>query len=505
MGGEVILVGRSEDRKSGGPEVRWTSFRASGLGVAVVLAIVLAAAATLAAQPAGWQRQVDKIFAEWDKKDSPGCAVALFKDGKILYERGYGMADLEHTVPITPDTVFYAGSVSKQFTAFAAALAIQQGLLAPDDSIRKYLPELPSYADAITVRHLVHHTSGLRDFYTLLSIAGRRQDALFDNASILRFAARQKALNFPPGSDYLYSNTGYTLLAIVVSRAAKTTFGEYTDAHIFKPLGMSASHFGDRADRLVRNRAYGYAWGSRGEPRLDTPGGERVGAGGLFTTVRDLLRWDENFYSGRVGGQALLDLVQTPGALNGGKPLTYAWGLQIGSYRGLRIVEHAGGLGGYRAHLIRFPLQHVSVATLCNVSSIIPGSLARQAADVVITDFREPRPAQPRPDAPGRGGQSATTPSTVSAPAAGSLEAFAGTYASDEIDATFRITVRDGRLHLLRDDDNEPLPLQAAGDGLFRTQGMTIAFERGSSGRVDELTVDAGRVRGIRFERRKDP
>ena len=476
-------------------------------GSAAVLLILFAGAPARPLQPAGWQRQVDTIFAEWDKRDSPGCAVALFKDGKILYERGYGMADLEHNVAITPDTVFYAGSVSKQFTAFAAALAIQQGLIAPDDSIRKHLPELPSYADAITIRHLVHHTSGLRDFYTLLSIAGRRQDALFDNPSILRLSARQKALNFSPGSEYLYSNTGYTLLAIIVGRAAKTTFGEYTEAQIFKPLGMSASHFGDRADRLVRNRAYGYTWGARGEPRLDTPGGERVGAGGLYTTVRDLLRWDENFYTGRVGGRALLDLVQTPGALNGGKALTYAWGLEIGTYRGLPIVEHSGGLGGYRAHLIRFPQQHFTIATLCNVGSITPATLARQASDIAIApQFPDPTPPHTRAEGSGRGGQAATPPTTTAAaPFPGSLEGLAGTYVSDEIDATFRITLTAGRLWLLREDDNGPAPLQAAGEGLFRARGMTIQFTRGSSGGVDELIVDAGRVRGIQFQRRKDP
>jgi CubicO group peptidase (beta-lactamase class C family) len=471
---------------------------------AAALTTMLAGGGAPAAQaPAGWQRQVDKLFADWDRRDSPGCAVALYKDGKILYERGYGMADLEHRVAITPDTVFYAGSVSKQFTAFAAALVIQQGLVGLNDPIRKHLPELRPSADAITVRHLVHHTSGLRDFYTLLSIAGRRQDSLFDNPSILRLAARQHGLNFPPGRDYLYSNTGYALLAIIISRATGMTFGEFTEAQIFKPLGMTASHFGDRADRLVRNRAYGYAWGSRGEPRLDTPGGERVGAGGLFTTVRDLLRWDENFYTARVGGRALLDQVQTPGALETGKSLTYAWGLEVGAYRGLRTVEHAGSLGGYRAHLIRFPERHFSIATLCNLGSITPGPLARQTADIVIASrFPEPKPSGARGAGPGRGGQPSAPPATTSVSAPGSLEDLAGTYVSDEIDATFRITVRDGRVLLQRDEEDASSALQPAGDGRFWHRAMTIRFMRGSSGKVDALVVDAGRVRDIRFERR---
>jgi CubicO group peptidase (beta-lactamase class C family) len=468
---------------------------------ASTLAICLSAGAATAVQPVAWQRQVDGIFAEWNRQDSPGCALALYKDGRILYEHGYGIADLEHGIAITPETVFYAGSVSKQFTAFAAALAIQKGLLALDDSIRKHLPELPAYAEAITVRHLVHHTSGLRDFYTLLSIAGRRQDTLFDNASILRIAARQEALNFAPGEDYLYSNTGYTLLAIIVSRASKSPFGVFADTNMFKPLGMSVSHFGDDASRLVRNRAYGYSWGPRGEPRLDTPGGERVGAGGLFTSVRDLLLWDENFYSARVGGKALIDQVQTPGALASGKPLTYGWGLEIGRYRGQRIVEHGGSLGGYRAHLLRFPEQHFSVATLCNLASITPGSLARRVADIVLADrFAEPKPpAQPSAGS-GRGGPAAP-PAAVVPGAPGALPDFVGVYLSDEIDATFIVTNKDGQLLLRRDEDNEPSTMQPTTADQFRFRNMTIRFTRGQDGKVDALLVDAGRVRDIRFRR----
>src|SRR2546427_2148786 len=363
-------------------------------------AIVVAWAAIVVAEPRALQNDanpaIDRVFAPWDHRDSPGCALALYKDGRIVYERGYGMADLEHDVPIAPETVFYVGSLSKQFTAFAAALAIQQGRLAIDDSIRKYLPELPDYAASITVRHLIHHTSGLRDFYTLLAIAGRRQDALFDNPAVLRIAARQQRLNFQPGDDYLYSNTGYALLATIVGRATGTSFGAFADANIFKPLGMTVTHVHDDESRLVRGRAYGYMRTAGGEVRLDTPSGERVGAGGVFTNVRDLRHWDDNFYDGRVGGRALIAQMQTPGALNSGKPLTYAWGLEIGTYRGLAIVEHGGSLGGDRAHLMRFPDQHFTVACLCNLSSIVPAGLTRPVAGLALADpFTQPKPAAP--------------------------------------------------------------------------------------------------------------
>ena len=445
---------------------------------------------------------IDRVFATYDRTDSPGCALAVFRNGAIAYERGYGMADLEHDVPIAPDTVFYIGSVSKQFTAFAAARAIQQGLLAADDSIRKYLPELPDYAQWITVRHLVHHTSGLRDFYTLLAIAGRRQDELFDNAAVLRAAARQKNLNFPPGSDYLYSNTGYALLATIVGRAAGSSFGAFVDANIFKPLGMTSSHVHDDESRLVKRRAYGYTQSATGELRLDTPAGERVGAGGVFTTVRDLLRWDENFYDARVGGRALIDRIQVPGALADGTPLTYAWGLQIATYRGQPIVEHGGSLGGYRAHLIRFPAQHVSIASLCNLAAITPATLARQVADVVLADrLTEPKPAAAATPQGARGsaGRDDAGPAVAGSAA---LFDYTGAYYSDEIDATFTVTAKDGHLLLRRDPDADAAPLQLTAPNQFRFRGMTVRFTRAASGIVEGLVVDAGRVRDIRFVKR---
>jgi CubicO group peptidase (beta-lactamase class C family) len=465
---------------------------------AAAAALLVAAGAQVAARapqrPA--DAAIDRVFAAWDRRDSPGCALGVFKDGRIAYEHGYGMADLEHDVPIAPETVFYVGSVSKQFTAFAAALAIQQGRLSLDDSVRKRLPELPEYAQAIMVRHLIHHTSGLRDFYTLLSIAGRRQDDLFDNDAVLRLAARQAHLNFPPGSDYLYSNTGYALLATTIARATGTPFGAFVDANIFKPLDMSSSHVHDDDGRLVKGRAFGYTRSAGGDLRLDSPRGERVGAGGVFTTVRDLQKWDENFYDGRVGGRALIDRVQTPAALNDGKPLTYAWGLEVGAYRGQRIVEHGGSLGGYRAHLIRFADQHLSVACLCNLASIAPAALARQVADVVLGD-RLTMPSPPAASgAAGGGGGAAGRGASRQTAAARPLSDYVGVYYSDELDATMTVIEQNGHLVCRRDTDTEAAAMQPTAPDQFRFRAMTVRFASGA------LLVDAGRVRDIRFTRR---
>lgn len=499
-----LVIRHTEDGRLYMDEEGWAVLRkrrrrhasaAAIIALALMLALLLFGRTAHAQAPV--RADIDAIFTDWNRPTGPGCALGVYRDGKVAYERGYGSADLEHDVPITPATVFYVGSLSKQFTGMAAALAISKGQLSADDSIRKWLPELPAYADSITVRQLAHHTSGLRDYNTLLGIAGRRGDEAYDNLTVLRIAAKQKALNFQPGTEYLYSNTGYTLLATIVERATKTPFAAFADANIFKPLGMTETHFHTDAARLVRGRAMAYQPGPTGTFRLDTPSNERAGAGGVYTTVRELLRWDENFYTAQVGGRAVIDQLQSSGTSTNGKVLNYGWGLQLGTYRGLRIVEHGGALGGYRAHLIRFPEQHTSVAALCNIPNG-PGSLARQVADIMLADrFTQPRPAPVPPTAPGAppaAPASATADPTV-------LSEYAGRYAGDEIDAVFTIAVKDRALTLQRETDATPAVLAAAtSPDSFRAAGFTIRFER-TGGKVTALLVDAGRVRDIRFTR----
>ena len=442
------------------------------------------------------QRAIDRIFAQWAHTTSPGCAVGVFKDGGMAFARGYGMASLEHDVPITPDAVFYAGSVSKQFTAAAAALAIAQGKLRYEDSIRKYLPELPAHADAVRVRHLVHHTSGLRDYNTLLAIAGRRDEDAWDNRAVLQITARQRALNFEPGSEYLYSNTGYTLLATIVERATATPFATYADGQIFAPLGMTNSHFHTDARRLVKHRALGY--GGRGSTwTLDTPINERAGAGGLYTTIPDLLKWDENFYTGTVGGADLIARLQTRGTLNDGRPQSYAWGLQIGEYGGVPIVEHSGSLGGYRAHLFRVPSAHTSVALLCNTATAATSQLVRQVAGVVLGGrFAAAKPAP--------GGVTGSIPGRVpDSTTAAVNRGYVGTFYSDELNATFTVTARGDELLMQRETDVAPSAMQMSGPvDQFTFRGYTVTFVRDAAATVTGFTVDAGRVRGIAFARK---
>jgi CubicO group peptidase (beta-lactamase class C family) len=328
--------------------------------------------------------RVDELFAPWNKPDSPGCALGIVRDGRIIYSRGYGMADLEHDVPITPASVFYVGSLSKQFTAMAVALLVQQGTLGLDDDIHKYLPELPSYEKAITIRHLIHHTSGLPEYMPLLAQAGWRPDAPFGNQDVLEIVSREHQLRFQPGEQFAYSNTGYTLLALIVERAAHVHLDEFANARLFSPLKMNDTHFHSDATRIVKRRAYAYEPILGGGLRLGPPVPTRIGAGGIFTSIEDLARWDQNFYDASVGGKALIKQITTPGTLDSGRSLEYAFGLEVRTYKGLRVVEHGGDLAGYHAYLARFPDQRLSVILLCNLSNINQVPLAHAVADIYL-------------------------------------------------------------------------------------------------------------------------
>ena len=338
--------------------------------------------------PRRWRREptgitpsesVDELFEKWDSTASPGCALSVMKGGQIVYKCGYGMADLDQDIPIRPDTVFHVASVSKQFTATAIVLLAQEGKLSLDDEVRKYVPELPDFGVPITLRHLIHHTSGLRDQWALLGLAGWRYSLdLITDDDVLQVMARQKAMNFQPGEEHLYCNTGYTLLAQVVKRVSGRSFRDFTTERIFRPLGMQRTHFRDDHAEVVKHQAYGYER-AKDSFRLSVTNFDTVGATSLLTTVEDLALWDENFYEPRVGGNALIQQLLRRGKLNNGKELDYAFGLVHGKYRGLATVDHGGADAGYRADLLRFPEQHFSVACLCNLADTNPGQLTEKS------------------------------------------------------------------------------------------------------------------------------
>src|SRR5688572_13710077 len=246
-------------------------------------------------------RQVDEIFSSFTP-NGPGCAVAVYQNAKVLLAKGYGSANLEYGVPITPSTPFIVGSVAKQFTAAAIALLVEEKRIALTDDVRKYVPELPDYGTPITIDHLVHHTSGLRDWWELVTLAGLRNDDTYAVQDVLDMTARQRGLNFPPGEQYLYSNTGYMMLGLVVHRVTGRTLRQFADERIFKPLGMTATHFHDDHTEIAPGRAAAYSPVTGGRYRINIWNNDLVGQGGVMTTVLDLAKWDENFYTGKVGG-----------------------------------------------------------------------------------------------------------------------------------------------------------------------------------------------------------
>jgi len=280
--------------------------------LAVLFLLILCGQSFAQAQPqpllSNVTAQVDKVFEKWDKSDSPGCALGVYKDGQIIYKHGYGMANLNDDVPIAPTTVFHVASMSKQFTAASIALLVQQGKLSLDDDVRKYMPELPDFGERITIRHLVHHTSGLRDQWSLLGLAGWRYSLdLITDDDVMSVMTRQKDLNFKPGEKHVYCNTGYTLMGLIVKRVSGMSLREFTSKNIFEPLGMTHTHFRDDHAEIVKHNALGYGQEDKDRPfRLSVTNFDTVGATSLHTTVEDLQLWDENFYNPRLGGPAFL-------------------------------------------------------------------------------------------------------------------------------------------------------------------------------------------------------
>jgi CubicO group peptidase (beta-lactamase class C family) len=339
--------------------------------------------------------EIDELFKQWDKPDSPGCALAIIRDGKIIYKKGYGMADLEHDVPITPQTIFYVGSVSKQFTAMCILLLVEQNRVSLDDDIRKYLLKFPDYGQPITIRHLIHHTSGIRDYLALCVLSGRIIGAEWISIrDALNIIYRQKMLNFNPGEQYLYSASNYLLLAAIIKNVTGKSVREIADEYIFKPLNMKNTHFQDNSWEIIKNRAFCYVPdGKNGYFNFFiTHDGSSSGSGGVFTNIEDFFLWDQNFYTNKLGksDQNLVKTMQTTGKLKNEKELNYAFGLIVDKYKEQKRIWHVGGKGGYRALYLSFPEHNFSVIILCNFSNLDPESLALKISDIFLEKLLKP-------------------------------------------------------------------------------------------------------------------
>jgi CubicO group peptidase (beta-lactamase class C family) len=409
----------------------------------VLLLLTMIAPIGLAALPTGnaddrkLDEKVDRLFAKWDRKDSPGCAVAILRDGKTIYQHCYGMADLENSVPISPSSVFNVGSMAKQFTAFCVLLLAEEGKLALDDDVRKYLPELPDYGEPITLRHLIHHTSGLREADNLLQFAGWRFRDLMTERDVLAVLSRQRDLNFRPGTEFQYANSNYTLLSVVIKKATGKSLREFTRERIFKPLGMSRTQFVVNHAAVVEGRAAGHVT-DEGSYNVERPAYSFTGSSNLLSTVEDLAKWDANFYEPKVGSAKVVNEMTVAGRLKNGEAVGYGGGLFLGNYRKLRLVSHSGASIGFHAELLRFPDQHFSVIVLGNLFSLRATQLAQQVTDLYLAaEF-------PKIDA----NKAAPLPQIAPPPAA-ELQALTGLYWSERLASSVRFGVRDGQLQML--------------------------------------------------------
>ena len=439
-------------------------------------------------------QQIDQIFSEWDHTNTPGCALAVIRAGHILYKRGYGMANLELGVPIRPESIFDIGSVSKQFTAMSVVLLARQGVLSLDDEIQKYLPEIPFIGHKITIRHFLNHTSGMRDYLGLMFLAGMPFENDYQEKEVIELIARQKELNFIPGSEYLYSNSGYFLLAEIVQRVSGKNLRDFAEENIFKPLGMTHTHFHNNFREVVPNRASAYSPSAKegGGYFIDMGIFDVTGDGAVYTSVEDLYLWDQNFYHNVLGGggsvhsrqipgvvtwngcspgrtpgrccpeQELIELMETTAVLNNGEAIDYACGLRVSTQRGLKVVRHGGSWYGYHAEFLQFPEQQFSVICLSNLGTMDPGLLAGRVADLFLGDkYTETEP-------PGVSTGFIQLADNL-------LREKCGFYLSDETGDLIELFLKDGKL--CTDLRGNTIPLEAVSTTHFVDSGGMVGFE----------------------------
>lgn len=534
---------------------------------ALGMTLVTVDGARLAAQDA----RIDSLFASWARGDGPGCIAGVKHRGSTIHLKAYGMSNLEYGVPLSTESVSESGSVAKQFTSAVMVLLAQQGKLSLDDDIRKHLPEVPNFGRTITIRHLLTHSSGLRDQWALLGISGWPPGTQVHSIPlILDLVSRQRMLNFEPGSLYLYSNTGYALAGAIVQRVTGKSLAEWSRDNLFQPLGMGNTEWRDDYRRVVKGRATAYSRTGSGAWLQDMPFTMVYGNGGLLTTVPDLLRWNDALSAGTAPlSAALVKELETPGKLNDGSSLQYALGLGVNDYRGVREVSHGGATAGYRTFLARWPGQELSVAILCNAANAAPDQYAHQIARSVLGLSTEASPPSPTVTvgaadvAPLAGAwrdstndriltfraQGADLTASAGGPVLsltplGSMrfwnsltgtfqfeqtggawrlvernggahfyakidpadtvgvrpQEYEGRYRSDELQVTYTLAARDGRLTVRLPPDAAITLRPMYRDG-FGGPGRTVRFLRDASGRVTGLRVFAGRALDVRFRK----
>ena len=430
------------------------------------------------------EAEIDSVFSEWNSITVPGGSVSIIKDGQQVFARGYGSADLEHDIGNAPGTVFYIGSVSKQFVTFCILLLEEQGKLGLDDDIHEYFPDFPDYGVPLTIRNFIHHTSGVRDYLTLMALKNRSYLDHITIEEVYNLLKQQQELNFTPGDQYLYSNSCYFMLAQVVEKASGKTIREFAREEIFEPLGMNNSLFYDNNRDLIKNRAFSYQKTSAGWANLVNRF-DLVGSGGVYSTVEDLFLWDQNFYHNKLGkgGQAIIEKMHQEGMLNNGESSGYAFAIVNGKYKGLRTVSHSGSLAGYRAVQLRFPDQQFTVTILANRSDASPTSKAYKLADLYLKDqlVEETRETVEQKDY------------KVKKLSEKKMQVFAGHYWNERVGFRVEVSVQDNLLKLT--DRSGEYFLRPISNTEFigrDDRQMKASFTRQSDGNYELTFVDRG-------------
>ena len=489
--------------------LRFTIDVYKALFCAGIIGLVLSCQVTAFAQSLSLstRTQVDSLFAEYDVDGSPGCACGVYRNDSIIFAKGYGIANMEHSVPITPETRFDIGSTSKQFTTTCLVLLEQQGKLSLDDDVRVYVPELPEYGDPITIRHLLTHTSGLRDYLQLLLIAGHDDNDVVTPKDVFKVITSQENLDSETGTEFSYSNTGYFLAAVIVERVSGKTLREFAHEHIFEPLGMKATNYDNDHTEIIPNRAISYSLNQDDELFRERSYWEVNGAGGVITNIKDLVKWDQNFYTAEIGGAELKEELLRSGVLHNGDTIHYyGHGLIASEYRGLKRESHSGNWGGYVAQLMRVPSEHFSIAILCN-REVDLGRLQNGLLDIFLTEkFPE---AEDEAD-------TETTPKSVSEGDQPKedvvvnhhrLNAYQGGYELEDRPGfilTFIAKEHDLYLQLPSSDPNDPASpekLTPTSDSTFLYNSyLKLTFHYQDDGFVSRMSVNDGAQVGRRID-----
>jgi CubicO group peptidase (beta-lactamase class C family) len=440
---------------------------------ALMLVLLGCALGDVAAQPpqTAQTRTADSLMAAYAKPNAPGCVVGAYQDGNTLYEGAFGLANLEHGVPIDPRrSVFNVGSVAKQFTAAATLLLVQDGKLRLDDDVRKYLPELPDYGRVITIDHLLSHTSGLRDYRELLWVKGTSYWAHVTEQDLLDLIVHQRTLNFAPGSKYTYSNTGYVLLSIIIRRVSGKTLPTFANERIFAPLSMTTTSFADAPGQVTPHRAQGYAFTSDTSFEARSERTVVTGDSKLYTTLADLAKWQRNFDEPTVGGTDLIRQLEEPALLNDGSRIDYARGLYVSNagsgFRGLRTVTHSGGTwDGYRADVMRLTEQKYSTVVLCNTHEDRMFRVRNAITDIFMAGKlpEPPRAAVATPDT----AMATVAPESLKDVSAGLV----GMYWNREDMLVRTIELRDGKVWYVRSPESRT-ELAPIANGQWQMRGV---------------------------------